>query len=162
MPVVSLRLFVNTARTRSPSTTRSWGPVHTPLKPSAARGSLWPSIRCSMSSMVSSKTLTSPSRVGSRIAFGAGSSSYSAARNRSTLVLATTSCSDQPAGTATADALGAGEPAVGLGAADAPWSMDGAALADGVPVDGTGAGASPVGRGAYDQAGPPALGVQAT
>jgi hypothetical protein len=49
---------------------------------------------------------------------------------------------------------------VPLGVAEAPWSMDGAALDAGAPADGTGA---PLGRlGPYDQAGRDEAGAQAT
>ena len=63
MPVVSCRLFWKVARRRSPSVTRSSGPVQLLLKPSAWTGALTASVRWLISSTVSWKTLVEPSTV---------------------------------------------------------------------------------------------------
>ena len=76
------------ARTRSPSVTRSSGPGHVPLNPSASSGSLTTSMRCLITSTVSSNTLTSPSRVGSSGTLTPPSVAPSPPRNRSTTALA--------------------------------------------------------------------------
>ena len=65
MPVDSCMSFLNVARTVSPSMTVRRGPGHVPLNPSALTGSFCASMRWSISSIVSSKTFTPPTTVGS-------------------------------------------------------------------------------------------------
>src|SRR5262245_36677657 len=125
MPVDSCMLFLKIARTLSPSTTSRRGPGHIESKPWAAIGSFTASIWCWISSTVNSKTLTSPSSVGSLGWLPAPSTlPYSPSRKRVTTAWAAASWS-----VASGEPDGAGE-----------WSIDG--LADGA-VDAAADGTAP-------------------
>ncbi len=138
IPVVSAMLFLKIARTLSPSTTSIRGPGHVALNPRASISLACASILCLIGSTVSSKTLVSPSSLGSSGWLPVPSiDALSPPRNRSTTASAAASWS-------------MGGLALGAGDADA-WSIDGAAdadgaalaLADGAPTGPSVAAASP-------------------
>src|SRR4051794_16901369 len=154
IPVGSERLFVKIARTRSPSSTSIRGPGHIALNPSASSGGLTPSIWCLISSIVSSKTLTPPSRRGASGGLTGASFAPSPPRNRSTTAFALASWS-----AAVGEPLGAVDgSALWPASCDAPGAdADGAAEPGGAGVAEPAAGG--VGTPDETAAQPPAAGV---